>query len=130
MILQDGVLKNFCLSEYAARKTGRKRAANQSGSYFLHPGEQSLEELISGIKNGILINRFSGGRLAPAAILTAWQKTAFSLRTAGWQGAVTETMISGNFAELLQNLRGISRETVCDGYSVLPWAAFDGITAK
>jgi len=43
---------------------------------------------------------------------------------------VTETMISGNFAELLKNLRGISRETVCDGYSVLPWAAFDGIIAK
>lgn len=39
-------------------------------------------------------------------------------------------MISGNFAELLKNLHGISRETVCDGYSVLPWAAFDGIIAK
>ena len=45
-------------------------------------------------------------------------------------GAVTETMISGNFAALLQNLRGISRETACDGSTVLPWAAFDGVTVK
>ena len=57
-------------------------------------------------------------------------KNSFLIKDGRLAGAVTETMISGNFAELLQNLRGISRETVCDGYSVLPWAAFDGITAK
>lgn len=130
VILQDGVLQSFCLSEYAARKTGRRRAANLSGSYFLKPGQQSLEELIAGIKNGILINRFSGGEPGPSGDFNGVAKNSFLIRDGRLAGAVTETMISGNFAELLQNLRGISRETVCDGYSVLPWAAFDGITAK
>lgn len=130
VILRDGVLESFCLSEYAARKTGQKRAANQSGAYFLHPGEQSLEEIIAGIKNGILINRFSGGQPGASGDFNGVAKNSFLIKDGKLAGAVTETMISGNFAELLKNLRGISRETVCDGYSVLPWAAFDGIIAK
>ena len=130
MILQDGVLKSFCLSNFAARKTGLTRAANQSGAYFLHPGEKSLEELIAGIENGILINRFSGGAPGPSGDFNGVAKNSFLIRNGRLVGAVTETMISGNFSHLLQNLRGISRETACDGMTVLPWAAFDGVTVK
>ena len=130
VILQDGVLKSFCLSNYAARKTGLKRAANQSGAYFLRPGEKSLEELIAGIENGILINRFSGGAPGPSGDFNGVAKNSFLIRNGRLAGAVTETMISGNFSHLLQNLRGISRETACDGMTVLPWAAFDGVTVK
>jgi len=42
--------------------------------------------------------------------------------------AVSETMIAGNLAGMLKRLVGISRETVADGSSVLPWLAVDGIT--
>ena len=130
VILRDGVLESFCLSEYAARKTGRTRAANQSGAYFLRPGEKSPEELIAGIENGILINRFSGGQPGASGDFNGVAKNSFLIKDGRLAGAVTETMISGNFAALLQNLRGISRETACDGSTVLPWAAFDGVTVK
>ena len=130
VILRDGVLESFCLSEYAARKTGRIRAANQSGAYFLRPGEKSPEELIAGIENGILINRFSGGQPGASGDFNGVAKNSFLIKDGRLAGAVTETMISGNFAALLQNLRGISRETACDGSTVLPWVAFDGVTVK
>ena len=39
-------------------------------------------------------------------------------------------MISGNMAEMLFHVRGFSAETVCDGSSVLPYAAFDGVTVS
>lgn len=129
-IIENGILRNFCLSEYSARKTGLTRAANASDAYFLKPGEKSLEELIAGIKNGILINRFSGGQPGPSGDFNGVAKNSFLIRDGRIAGAVTETMISGNFAELIRNVRGISRETACDGMSVLPWAAFDGITVK
>ena len=80
VILRDGVLESFCLSEYAARKTGQKRAANQSGAYFLHPGEQSLEEIIAGIKNGILINRFSGGQPGASGDFNGVAKNSFLIK--------------------------------------------------
>ncbi len=39
-------------------------------------------------------------------------------------------MISGNLADMLKNVVAISRETVADGYSVLPYGAFGGITVS
>ena len=37
-------------------------------------------------------------------------------------------MISGNFAEMLFRLRGVSKEQIAAGLFVLPYLAFDGIT--
>lgn len=130
MLIRDGVLESYNLSGYAARKTGLQRAANYSCAYFMKPGEQSLEELIAGIENGILLTRFSGGAPGPSGDFGGVAKNSFLIQNGKLAGAVTETMISGNFASLLQNLRGITRETACDGMTVLPWAAFDGITVK
>ena len=129
-IIADGVLTDFVLGADSSRKTGLRRAGNLSSSYFLEPGEQSLEELISGIENGILINRFSGGEPATNGDFAGVAKNSFLIKNGHLAGAVTETMVSGNINTLLKNLRGISRETVSDGLTVLPWAAFDGVTVK
>ena len=42
--------------------------------------------------------------------------------------ALSETMISGNLADMLNNLVDISRETLVDGTVVAPYMAFKGIT--
>ena len=42
--------------------------------------------------------------------------------------AVSETMISGNLADMLFHFVGASSEVVCDGSSSLPFAAFSGVT--
>jgi len=39
-------------------------------------------------------------------------------------------MISGNLAQMLKDLVDISKERVADGYSLLPWAAFNNITVS
>jgi PmbA protein len=36
-------------------------------------------------------------------------------------------MINGNLADLMKNLRAVSKEVICDGNTVLPYAAFDNI---
>ena len=129
-IIENGILKSFVLSGYASRKTGFPRAGNLGGAYFLRPGQKSLSELIGGIEHGILLNRFSGGAPGASGDFGGVAKNSFLIENGHLAGAVTETMVSGNFAHLLQNVRGISSETVCDGMTVLPWAAFDGVTVK
>ncbi len=39
-------------------------------------------------------------------------------------------MISGNFAAMLKDVRGISKETLEDGGCVLPYVAFGGVTVS
>ena len=41
--------------------------------------------------------------------------------------AVTETMVNGNLGELVKNIRAVSREICCDGNTVMPYFAADGV---
>ena len=45
-------------------------------------------------------------------------------------GALSETMFSANLAQMLQNVRQISKQTLCDGCFVLPWVKIGGITVS
>jgi PmbA protein len=39
-------------------------------------------------------------------------------------------MVSGNFAEMLKNIKAISRERIDYGFSILPWVHVSGITVS
>ena len=129
-IIKDGVLNSFCLSEYAARKTGNARSKSTSGCVAVKPGDKSFAELIAGIEKGILVCRFSGGEPANNGDFSGVAKNSFLIENGKVTMPVSETMISGNMAEMLNNVRGFSKETVCDGSTVLPYAAFDGVTVS
>ncbi len=129
-VIRDGVLQAFCLSDYGARKTGLTRAPSTSGAVEVKAGETPLNELLAGIENGILVCRFSGGEPAANGDFSGVAKNSFLIKNGRLAGALTETMISGNFAEMLKNVRGISKETLCDGGCVLPYVAFDGVTVS
>ena len=43
------------------------------------------------------------------------------------KGAVSETMINGNLAEMMKNIVAISKETVSDGGGNAPYIAVDGV---
>lgn len=126
-IIRDGVLNAFMLSLYGSNRTGLPRAANTSGALIMKPGERPLAELIASVEDGLLIGRFSGGEPASNGDFSGVAKNSFRIRNGKITGAVSETMISGNLADLLKNPAGISREVVCDGGTVMPWAAFRGV---
>lgn len=127
-IIKNGRLNQFMLSGYVANKTGKKRAPNSSFSLVMQPGDQPLEEIIAGIDRGLLVSRFSGGSPASNGDFSGVAKNSFLIEKGKITSAVSETMISGNLAEMVNHLRGISREFVRNGYSRLPWFAVDGIT--
>ena len=127
-LITDGVLRNFVLFNYGSRKTGFPRALNLSQNYCVKPGNTSLNELIAGIDRGIVINRFSGGVPGTNGDFSGVAKNSFLVENGRITDALSETMISGNLIDVLNNITGISSETICDGKSVLPWMLFDGVT--
>ena len=128
--IRDGVLRSFLLSRYGAAKTGLQRAANTDSCMVLAPGDTPLQELIAGIDRGLLVGRLSGGNPGASGDFSGVAKNSFLIEKGKVTDAVSETMLAGNLAQLLQNVAGISRELVCDGAAVLPWVAFRGVTVS
>jgi len=127
--IRDGELTSFALSLYGANKTGKPRAGSTSfGNIEVGAGQTPLAEMIKGIDRGILVNRFSGGMPGPSGDVSGVAKNSFLIENGQITDAIKETMISFNIVELLQNIPAISSERHTNGFSILPWCCFDGVT--
>jgi len=127
--IKDGVLKSMTISSYVANKSKTfKRAKNNSGSMIITPGEKSIDDIIKSIDKGIIVGRFSGGEPSSNGDFTGVAKNSFLIEKGKITKSLSETMISGNFADLLQNIIDISKDVTMDGGSVLPYISFGGVT--
>lgn len=126
-LIRDGVLRAFMLSLYVANKSGFAPAKNTSASVIIEGGDTPYEEMVGGIQKGLIVGRFSGGQPSINGEFSGVAKNSFLIEDGIVKGAVSETMINGNLAKLLNSLVAISEETVEDGSSVLPYMAFDGV---
>ncbi len=130
-VIREGVLERFQLSQHVANRTGLQRAGNDTDTNFvIDAGEKSLDELIAGIEKGLYVARFSGGAPATNGDFSGVAKNSFLIENGKLGPAVSEVMISGNLADLLNNVIGLSAERVSDGAGLIPWAAFDGVTVS
>ena len=128
-LIKDGVLESFVAGIYVANKAGCPRSKNTATYALVMPaGDKPLDELISGVERGLFVYRFSGGRPANNGDFSGVAKNSFLIENGKITTAVSETMISGNLAEMLFHPAGASSERVADGYHLLPFAAFSGIT--
>ncbi len=127
-IIENGVLKSLVLSQYVANKTGNERAKNTSQAFIIKNGDTPIDEIIKNTKRGIIVGRFSGGSPSANGEFSGVAKNGFYIENGKIVSALSETMISGNLASMLNNLVDISKETLVDGSVVAPYMAFDGIT--
>ena len=127
-IIEKGVLRSYLLGLYVANKSGYAPAKNTSYAAVIEGGDTAYEDMIKGIKKGIIVGRFSGGEPSSNGDFSGVAKNSFLIEDGQIKGAVSETMINGNLADILKNIVAISRETVADGSSVLPYIAVSGVT--
>ncbi len=127
-LIKDGKLNSFCLSQYAANKTGKKRSGNVGRNVHVAGGDKTLDEIIGSIDKGLLVMRFSGGQPAASGEFSGVAKNSFLIENGKISNAVSETMISGCVPEMLVNIREISKDVAKDGSNSLPFVAFEGIT--
>lgn len=128
--IKDGILNNFMISQYISNKTGFERAKNSSYSFIIEGGDKPIDDIIKGIKKGIIVGRFSGGQPSANGDFSGVAKNSFLVENGKIVGAVNETMINGNLAEILKNIVAISKETVQDGLMVMPYIAFDKVVVS
>lgn len=127
-VIKDGVLNNFLLSLYGAKKTGYKRAPNKSYRWIVDPGEKSHHDMIKDVDNGILLCRFSGGNPNDNGDFSGVAKNSYYIKDGEIQYPISETMIAGNLKELFNNIVNISRNRIDFGSDIFPWIHFSDLT--
>jgi PmbA protein len=128
-IIRDGVLKNFALTLYGSRKSGKPMALNSAfDNIAVAAGDKSLQEIVRGIDRGILMNRFSGGSPGESGEISGVAKNSFLIENGKVTDALKETMVSFDIVNVLNNITAISSERNRNGVTLLPWCCFDGVT--
>jgi PmbA protein len=126
-LIDKGVLKTHLLSLYAANKTGRPVLKNTGFDLVIEPGDVSYTDMLASIDKGLFVGGFSGGNPGANGEFSGVAKNSFLIENGKIKCAVTETMINGNLADILQNITAVSKEQLCDGSAVVPYIAASGV---
>ena len=126
-IITNGVLENHLIDWYTSRKLERPMTA---GVFALDvtPGDQTFDDLVANTERGIILGRFSGGMPNQQLDFSGVAKNSFYVENGKVQFPINETMIAGNFVELLGAIRGIGSEAVNYGGHAFPSLAASGVT--
>ena len=127
-LIENGVLKTFLLGIYGANKTGLSRSVNDGGAHIVNPGDVALNDIIKSTKQGVVLSRFSGGNPSDNGDFSGVAKNSYFVENGEIKFPISETMISGNICEMMNNIVDISKERIDYGDCIYPWIQFDGLT--
>ncbi len=139
VVIKDGVLKKFLYNSYTAKKDGVRSTGNAGGSassppnvsttnFIVGPGRPSLQAMISEMRHGILVSRFSGNVNPVNGDFSGVVKGGRLINNGEIGPPVKEVMIAGNVFDCLKNITGLSRERKILHTSVLPYTRIDGVS--
>ncbi len=131
VVIEHGVLKNYLLNTYAARKLGMKTTGNAArgltgnagighGNFFLEKGVQTPEQIIAGIANGFYVTELMG--FGVNVVTGDYSRGAAGLwiRNGELAFAVSEVTIAGNLRDMLMGIEAIGSELEFRGSVAAP----------
>ncbi len=126
-LIKNGELMSFRNTLFVANKNGTSPAKNTSDAVVMQGGDTPLADMIKGVKKGLLLGGFSGGIPGTNGEFSGVAKNSFLIEDGEIKGAVSEIMVNGNLAGMLNHVVAVSKEVIADGGSRLPYLAVDGI---
>src|SRR5580704_9647754 len=139
VLVEGGVLRNYMLNTYAARKLGMKSTHNASrglagapgigcGNLYLEPGTQTPEEIIGDVKAGLYVTSLMG--FGTNLVTGDYSRGATGLWIENGQltHAVEEVTVAGNLAEMFRNVTAIGNDLVFRGSVASPTIRIDRMT--
>ena len=139
IVVQKGVLRNYMLNTYAARKLGMQSTHSAlrglagvpgigCGNLYLEPGTQTPEEIIGDVNAGLYVTSLMG--FGTNIVTGDYSRGAAGLWIENGQltYAVEEITIAGNLGEMLRNVTAIGNDLIFRGSIASPTIRIDGMT--
>jgi PmbA protein len=138
-VIENGELKSYLLNTYTARKLGLSTTGNASrglagtpgignGNFYLQPGEKSQDEIIKGVKQGLLVTEFLG--FGVNLVTGDFSRGASGMWIENGELAypVEEITVAGNLGEMFSNLAEIGSDLIWRGSVACPTLRIEGMT--
>lgn len=124
--IEKGRLNHLIPGYYGSRKLNLPHYPTGWG-WDMAPGGTSREQMISSVKRGALVGRLSMGSPASNGDFSGVIKNSFLIEDGRRTRALSETMISGNAAQMLKDITAVSREVTNFGTGNFPWVQIKGV---
>ena len=139
VVVERGVLRNYLLNTYTARKLGMKSTHNASrglagtpgigcGNLYVEPGTQTPEQIIGDVKAGLYVTSLMGFGVNVVTGDYSRGATGLWIENGVLTHAVEEVTIAGNLGEMLRNVSAIGNDLEFRGAVASPTLRIDGMT--
>jgi PmbA protein len=139
VVVEKGVLRNYLLNTYTARKLGLKSTHNASrglagtpgigcGNLYLEPGSLTPEQIIAEVPAGLYVTGLMGFGVNTVTGDYSRGATGLWIENGQLTHAVEEITIAGNLAEMLMNVTAIGSDLEFRGAVASPTLRIDGMT--
>ena len=120
-VIERGVLKNYLLNTYTARKLNMKTTGNASrgitgnagighGNFFIEAGTRSQEEIIRGVKNGLFVTELIGSGVNTVTGDYSRGAVGMWIRDGELAFPVSEVTIASTLQEMLNGIGEIGND--------------------
>jgi PmbA protein len=139
VVVENGVLQNYLLNTYTARKLGMKSTHNASrglagapgigaGNLYLQPGALTPQEIIAAVPVGLFVTSLMGFGVNMVTGDYSRGATGLWIENGELTHAVEEVTIAGNLAQMLREVTAIGNDLVFRGSVASPTIRIDGMT--
>jgi PmbA protein len=120
-VIERGVLKNYLLNTYTARKLNMKTTGNASrgitgnagighGNFFIEAGQKSQEEIIRSVKNGLFVTELIGSGVNTVTGDYSRGAVGMWIRDGELAFPVSEVTIASTLQEMLNGIGEIGND--------------------
>ncbi|MGA2634576.1 MAG: metallopeptidase TldD-related protein [Terracidiphilus sp.] len=139
VVVENGILRNYMLNTYTARKLNLKSTHNASrglagtpgigcGNLYLEPGTLTEGQIIADVPAGLYVTGLMGSGVNLVTGDYSRGATGLWIENGVLSYAVEEVTIAGNLAEMLRNVTAIGNDLVFRSAVASPTLRIDGMT--
>jgi PmbA protein len=139
VLVERGVLTNYVMNTYTARKLGMKSTGNASrglagnpgigaGNFYLEPGTLTPEQIIGDVKDGLYVTETMGFGVNLVTGDYSQGASGMWIENGELAYPVEEITIAGNLKDMYRNIVAIGNDLVFRGSSAAPTMRVEGMT--
>ncbi len=139
VVVEKGILRNYLLNTYTARKLGLQSTHNASrglagtpgigcGNLYLQPGASTETQILADVAAGLYVTSLMGFGVNIVTGDYSRGATGLWIENGQLTHAVEEVTIAGNLGEMLMNVTAIGNDLVFRGAVASPTLRVDGMT--